>query len=686
MSYIIYNIKKKMLEIVDKNAIMDGFYYLEYRPITNDDINLKNSSMKMKMINKYIKKDNNIVQTMRTLISKIDNKIPLFDMFSNNIFLILPQDIYERVVNQSFRFPDQKVLDELKPSTKRSLMLQFMSYFDLEILYQTYVKLLNNNSNASNELTTYVKPSFLPQFYHLRPYYTKNEIINLALNMNLQSINSKLCDIEKLYSLVSKNEMDSEMLLTHKKYMLNEQSVGMLQFYTLQGSHMMNQYLRNLTTYKYKNDYLETLISPVWNLILSTPGFNKKYILYRFIQEDSFLSHLNIGDTYIENGFLSTTRDPFYTPVSHNFGYILIKINIPEQVKGVALCIETVSHFPEEQEVIFAPLSKFKLIKKDYDCVYYHTNNTYSSKIKTRYEFDWVGNSSVKFSRQANPNLSIKTVDFLKLKRNSELTFDENKLEFNNNYINEMDQFKMIIDNKEFIIIREYYDSTGSYKPYYGMTTKKGFALFTVYNNYLLFFIEFDNDLDPHIPRHHLHINFFMKYNKIDPNQVIGDKNLLLVYTSIAYFMNANIIMYPNYMNCNDNTQTFAGTYCLDYYQYLTTNKKKYENEMVMYNEFIPQFSYYDLDILKTISPIRILDRTNGEVYQVYKDTYLNNHNHNDNIIDFYIWLIHYKGYLLNKYLILINKILSKNPFIHNDVYYIRARTYLVNRKYITLE
>ena len=36
--------------------------------------------------------------------------------------------------------------------------------------------------------------------------------------------------------------------------------------------------------YKYKNDYLESLIKPMWELIKNAPEFDKKYTLYRFIK------------------------------------------------------------------------------------------------------------------------------------------------------------------------------------------------------------------------------------------------------------------------------------------------------------------------------------------------------------------------------------------------------------------
>ena len=53
------------------------------------------------------------------------------------------------------------------------------------------------------------------------------------------------------------------------------------------------------------------------------------YFLYRFIWDDTFLKKLKTGDKFIDKGFMSTTRDPFYSPgLKSNFGLILVKINL----------------------------------------------------------------------------------------------------------------------------------------------------------------------------------------------------------------------------------------------------------------------------------------------------------------------------------------------------------------------
>jgi hypothetical protein len=711
MVYILFNIKNNTPEIIDKKKVLDNLYYLEYRPITSEDINnINNKELKQEILN-----NPNIISEMKRKISKIEEKVPLFDTYSNNIFLISKHNVYERVVNQYYRFPEKELIENLEERKKKlnkknnldilqkrelnkiELMIKFMEYFDIDILYETYIKVFYKYSAfVGKEITTCYRPSFLPQFHHLRPYFTRSEIINIGLNMGIDIDknyeNYDYNDIKLLCNKISKNEMDFNILLKHKEYMINKKSLGMIQFYTLQGSYMMNQYLRNKVTYKQKNEYLEKLIHPVWELIKKSPEFDKNYTLYRFIQNDDYLIHLKINDIYIEDGFMSTTRNPFYNSDSYQFGFILLKINIPKNKNGVALCLETISHFPEEQEIIFPPLSKFKLIKKDEDCIYYHTDINFSSKIKTRYEFDWIENEEIKFKREGKDNIIVYNVNFLNLERKLEMTLINKIKFFENYYVNNMGQFKITIgkEKKEFIVLTEWFDSTGAYEKFYSKKTPNGYSIYSIYDNYILFFIELievEFELQ-------MHVNYYVKYSAIEPNKIIGDENLIFLYSSIAYYFDIhNVFIYANYMNCDissneyeqeHKSKIFGGSYCVDFYQYFTTNKKRYSELNILNNELHPLFSYYELDTLKTISPKKILHKEDNEIYQVYEKIYLDKKNL-DNIIDFYIWLKNHKCYLLDGFISSIDRLLGKNNPFKNDVYELDPISYLYNRKYIKI-
>lgn len=685
---LLYNIKKNIIENIDDiDTIIDKLYYFEYRPITKNDI--KNN--KDTNIDKIIKNKKNIIKYTKIKISLIENKIPLYDPYSNNIFIISKYFVYNRVVFNYYRFPDKNILNNLRENNyqrndKNKLMVKFMNYFDLDILYNTYVLVFYKYSVFTGmEITTCQKPSFLPQFYHITPFFTKSETIKLALNfgiINKNDLNNNL-DINDLCKKILNYDMNFNMLLSHKKYMNDNICISILQYYTLQGSSIMNSYLRNLTLYKEKNEYLENLISPIWNLLLNSPEFDKDYILYRFVKNDSYLLNLKIGDIYTEKGFLSSTRNPFYNSNVYQFGFILIKIIIPKNIKGVGLCLETISHFPHEQEIIFPPLSKFKLINKDENCIYYNVDEKFASKVKTRYEFKWIGNDGVKFTRTLLPP-KLHKVNFLNIEKKPKDNLAEKISHFEKNYVNNMNLFEIELGGKNIIVKTEINDTTDVYSQYFSVKTKKLYSIYSIYQYCMLFFIEiFENG-----NVNEMSINYYVKYryNEIDPNDIVGDENLIYLYSTIAYHFGIhNVYLYANYKNCNsatDNDKIFGGNYCIDFYQYITTNKKKYFELNILTEELHPVFSYFELDFLKTISPSRIITDITDELYQVYNKIYLTTKN-KDNIIDFYIWLITYKCYLLNKFVNLIDFILEKNNPFKNDKYILNPISYLYNRNFI---
>lgn len=70
-----------------------------------------------------------------------------------------------------------------------NLMQDFIQNFNLDILYQTYTQMINKYSDQFGfNITTCTKPSYTPLLKHINPYYTKKEIIYIALNTNLIKI------------------------------------------------------------------------------------------------------------------------------------------------------------------------------------------------------------------------------------------------------------------------------------------------------------------------------------------------------------------------------------------------------------------------------------------------------------------------------------------------------------------
>jgi hypothetical protein len=683
----LFNIKKKQLENVATDKVLFSLYNLEYRLPTNLDINKKFKNKKN-------------INDIKIEISKIDTHIPLYDTYSENMYLIVKYNVYNRVIRQHYRFPDKDIFNTLikkqkqfkktedillkRKQRKIDLMVKFLSYFDLDILYETYIKVFYLFTNeVGKNITQCKKPSFLPQLLHITPYYSRSELINMALNIELIKPNDEYYDkqkLEKLCRQIQINDISSDTILNHYNYIVNSSKVGIIQYYSLQGSYFMNQYLRNQTSYNTRNLYLESLIDIMWKTINNAPKFDKSYVVYRFIENDSYLSHLSVGDEFIDPGFISTTRDPFYNSESFKFGFILIKIKIPANKHGVALCMETVSHFPKEQEIILSPLSIFKLKKKDSNCAYYHTDNNFATKVKTRYEFTYIGKKNIKFIERPQNKHQRKTVDFINIDRPQSMTINEKIRIFMRTHVDKMFQYTTNIGDKDYTVFIEWYDSTEVYKPFYAASVQDGFLMYTIDDNNVSFTIELGENKNPY-----MYVNFYFRYTQTNRDTDIKIKDFIKFISSIGYYFNIQtIIIYADYTMCVDNEISFGGNYCVDFYNYLKDKKKRFKG--IDSTVIKPKFGYYQLDRLRNTKPDTILDKEDrDELYQIYNKTYIPFMDKSkDNIADFYIWIIDNYCYLsiqlTNKMYRLYHK---QNPFT-NDYYILDPIGYLYSSDIIS--
>lgn len=751
--YFLLDILKNEIINVDnndtiENEILDKIYYLHFRPLTKQEIINNDDKKNNTKIKEYLKTHtvDDVISECKNEISRIEIKSPLYDIYTENIYLVSKHNVYSRVMHQHYRFPENILFEKIKMKKKEydkmydnkqdklltnlneidsslllrkikkiNLMIDFLGYFNLNILYDTYIKIFYKYSPLVGKNITICKnPSFLPQFHHIKPYLSRSEVINSALNFGITIPKDYIeqDEVNVLCKKIFNYQIDSNVLLEHQHHILNSGSLGLVQYYTLQGSYFMNQYMRNLTIYDWKNYYIEELIKPMWNLVITAPPFDKSYIFYRFIGRDDYLKNIKVGDIYTEQGFMSATRDPFYRADLYKFGFILIKIKVPAGKVGVALCLETISHFPEEQEIIFSPNSKFKLISRDLDAVYYHTDINFSSKVKTRYEFEYIESENVEFFREKESNEKTHTINFLNTNKIGSLTLNEKIKFFDSNFVNKLGQFIVNLgkNKKEIVVLTEWFDSTGAYKKFYAIETNSGYSMYSIYKGYILFFIELGETNEGK----QMHVNYYVKYSSVDTSKVIGDENLIDFFSSIAnYFDISNVVLYANYLNCSttliqagggliqrgfesinkkgfeliDGTKQFSligGSYCNDLYQYLNTGIKKYSEINILNVELRPKFSYHDLNYLKTVSPINILAKDDiDELYQLYNKHYKFLKKENS-IAHFYLWLIEEnKCYLLDLLIQKIDRIMGNNNPFKNDVYILDASTYLYNRKYI---
>ena len=213
---------------------------------------------------------------------------------------------------------------------------------------------------------------------------------------------------------------------------------------------------------KIATNFSSTLqISKIVNTI-NKADLPNDYYFYRFVWDDDYLRKLNVGDIFVDEGFSSTTRDPFYSPgVKMDFGLVLVKINIPKKIKGVGLLIENFSLFPKEEEFLIQPYSKLKLVAKDNKAQYYHINERFERVIKKKYEFDLISSSNKVNILNIIPDFKIPLIELheINIERN-------NRIDLFKNFIEKCDNYGQFRYNDE-VYIAQWFDSTSSYSNLY---------------------------------------------------------------------------------------------------------------------------------------------------------------------------------------------------------------------------
>lgn len=69
---------------------------------------------------------------------------------------------------------------------KGELMMNFMANFNLEVLYDTYLRVFYRYSpELGNTTYTCIRKSFVPHLCHISPYYTKDKILKLGMNQGI---------------------------------------------------------------------------------------------------------------------------------------------------------------------------------------------------------------------------------------------------------------------------------------------------------------------------------------------------------------------------------------------------------------------------------------------------------------------------------------------------------------------
>lgn len=503
-------------------------------------------------------------------LSKYQNIIPLYDIYSHLIYPTNFNQIEDYIINKHYRFitkPQKDIfknyLDKLNEINKLSneqkifqdkikYNLDIIKNYNLDLLEETSIKAFYfGSNNLGQSISICRRKSFNPELEHLTPYYNLKELIKMGQNNNLiknKIVPSDLQNEELHYKIckeISINDINGNEILQHKNYLIKYKNI--IKFFSIYGSFFVNKNLRFFQeNNSFKNcpypiflDYTKKIIE-IFN---KTPGLTDEYFFYRFIQNDNFLKNINKGDIFIDGGIMSTTRNPFYSPSEfEKFGLILLKITVPKEFDKLLL-LEGLSAFPSEEEVIFPPFTKLQLISKN-DIEYFHTNENIEKIIKKRYHFKVVGQSKIPLIPSFKPT-NIPIIN-LQSKLFSE-TLNDRKKEFVRTLTNQHNLFDIKIKNKNITFVVMTFDSTMAYSDIFSQKDSDGLLLYSFDNDYSIKYgIEISNELVFNFQE-----RFFPDTNDLDDEdvyQILGIIGKLFGYDKAKVYLNYTFdknIYYP---------------------------------------------------------------------------------------------------------------------------------------------
>jgi len=695
---MLLNINNKLVDIKESDVLYNLYYNLAELP---DKTSKKNSSDEStskevkKSTSKEVKESTSKqIQDLKDTISKIDNYIPLYDIFSKNIYLVKPDDIYDKITNLYYRPLNQELYDYLKSiktqdkSYKEKLdkNIKFMDNFNLKILEDTYIKTFYYQSNKiGKNFTLCIKPSFLP-FVNINPYYNRDELINMGLNLKIIKDDDTFYDKQKLDSLclkVSDQDIDSDTLLNHYLFIQENNIKYYLKYYSFMGSSHINYYLRNVCT---KDLLIEKNIKNLYEMIAKSPSFNNNYYVYRLVEKDDYLKNIRIGGYFEDKSFISTSRNPFYNPTTNTFGQILIKIKLPKNMEGVGLCIENYSLFPEEYEIILNPC-KLKLIAKDSSSfVYYHTDKKAQRSITTKYEFEYIAPLKLNLNnltKNYDSEIDIPNIDLLNTNINGRNIIE--KLEnFEEMFplVNTSRRFYTEINGKNILININKMNDKRIYEKFFFLQKNKYNQDDIIEELYLTYQDENTGEILLMIEiKDIISVNYLQKFTGC--NKEFNDDSLIQLISGIGKMFDiSKAIIHPNFkpfssfINISPAEYKFVINNETDYHSI-----KKLSNDIILFNNDLMNYiimkkerfnninikmnyKKYILDKLKNIPIKDIFTKENYEIYSLIK-----NESKLQNLNDLLIFIYKNYFYLLDKVIYHINLYFDGNLII-NKIYY----------------
>jgi len=657
--YDVRNDKFKDIDY-DQQKIIDDLYFNLSTILTKEQYKIVYPKMSDIEINNDILK-------IKKFISIYDKIIPLYNPYKKNIFLIKYKDVYSYVINKNYRILEHMIMKQLRLIITELLESQkdkeyieklkkninFMNNYDIDILYITYQKIIYETNPIFKDLTHCERKSYLLYQYDekdkkINPYYRKKELKYLK---KIYKINEdvNICDI------INNFDMDSKNLLFHQVFLTYNGAKSYIQYYSLLGSYLFNNYLRNDTFYR--DIELENHIINFYKLISKSPSFDKNYLLFRYIDNDDYLISLKENDIFYEKSFISTTRNPFINFFNYNNDMYLITIQIPKDIEGIGLSIEAYSLFKYEMEIILNPskLKLKKIIHKKEKPIFNHLNKLISEKIKKIYEFEYIGPNNIipdlkKYISSIENNIPF--YDFYDLNNvlfkntlNEKIIF-----EFINDIpkLNNRRIFKTKINNKIYNFDVNFVIDNDIYKKFFFLENKN-----FLYKNYgPQIYLTHLNDKTGSIEllieiKHIISVNYIHRYNG---NKLILSDDLLLSFLShLSYHFKIEQVIihskYESYALINKKT---------DYELYNINNMDNITSHFI--NLYIADTTYFSQDFINYIekNEKRFNDNSITHITKYYLIDELMNKNPND-LIKQDIMDVLYKIQNKNKFKIIKN-------------------------------
>lgn len=513
-----------------------------------DTINKKNIK-----INKFdIETKKKIIDDIYIIKNKIDKKfidefsndknyLPLFDIIDESIKFVKKDFVFKAIKQNHYRIINNELINFLKIYNINHL-LDKIKLFNLDIIHENFLSFIYYDSEEiGSNLSFFRNPAFIKRL-DVKPYLKKSAIINTALNIGLLKPKDIPYnkDLEIIYSKIKNLLFTEKILLEHIKLINDQNMNSIINFFSLYGSSLINDYLRG--NFNYYDENIEQQINKIYNLISKTKKIEHDKLIFRFISEDAFLNLTKVGDIYENESFISCTRKPSIN--IDNFGYIILKFILPKNIDGIFLSIENDSAFYTEKEIILKPGIKFKLkdIDDNVDFYLFDDKKVFSSKIYKRYELQIVGVSN----KLSIPKYEIKKISEINI---MDIILDyetgEDKainIIKNSFYVNK--SCNIIFPNKLKKLFYFYnYDSTDAYSKFHYYKISKGFILFSFNeNNELDCFIELGDIII---------VNYPGKYVKINPHPQTN-----LIISCISYVFNIDKVkIFPEFISLNTITK-----------------------------------------------------------------------------------------------------------------------------------